>query len=112
VTAWVAKTAPVEHRLGSLPSSPVRLVAKLTGVPRSAKHVKITSKPHPTTLAGLKAGTMTVAYTLGSRSIVQRDVALRRAGKLYEIELDVDAAKANAGQGALRAILATWKFSG
>lgn len=112
VTAWVAKAAKVEHRLGSLPSSPSRLVAKLTGVPHGAKHAKITSKPHPTTLAGAKAGTMTLTYTLGSRSIVQRDVAVRRGSKLYEIELDVDAANAAAGRQALQAILAAWRFGG
>lgn len=110
VTAWVAKTSKVEHRLGSLPSSPVRLVARLTGVPQGAKHAKATSRPHPTTLAGAKAGTMTLTYTLGSRSIVQRDVAVRRGSKLYAVELDVDAANAAAGQDALRAILAAWRF--
>jgi hypothetical protein len=112
VTAWVSKTSKVEHRLGRLPSSPVTLVAKLTGVPRGAKHVKATSKPHASTLAGVKAGTMTLTYTLGGRSIVQRDVAVRRGSKVYEIELDVDAANAAAGQDALRAILAAWRFSG
>jgi hypothetical protein len=112
VTAWVASASKVRHRLGSLPSNPVKLVAKLTGVPRGAKHVKVTSKPHASTLAGLKAGTMTFTYTLGTRSIVQRDVAVRRKGKLYEIELDVDGANATAGQAALRSILAAWKFTG
>lgn len=110
VTAWVAKASKVSHRLGRLPSSPVKLVAKLTGVPRGAKHAKVTSKPHPTTLAVAKAGTMTLTYTLDNRSIVQRDVAVRRGSRLYEIELDVDAANATAGQAALRAILAAWRF--
>ena len=112
VTAWVAKASAVERRLGRLPSSPSRLVAKLTGVPKDAKRVRRTSKPHPTTLAGAKAGTMTLTYRLGQRSIVQRDVALVRGGKLYEIELDVDRANAAAGQAALRAILAAWRFTG
>lgn len=112
VTAWVSRASKVEHRLGSLPSSPSKLVAKLTGVPRGAKHAKVTSKPHPTTLAGRKAGTMTLTYALGSRTIVQRDVAVHRGSKVYEIELDVDAANAAAGQQALRAILAAWRFGG
>jgi hypothetical protein len=112
VTAWVAKRSTVQRRLGRLPGSAVGLVAKITGIPRGAKHAKVTSKPHATTFAGLKAGTMTITYTLGSRSIVQRDVAVRRGSKLYEIELDVDRANLAAGQDALRAILAAWKFGG
>jgi hypothetical protein len=112
VTAWVAKRSTVERRLGRIPAGPVGLVAKVTGVPRGAKHAKVTSKPHATTFAGLKAGTMTITYTLGDRSIVQRDVAVARGSKLYEIELDVDRANLAAGQDALRAILAAWKFGG
>jgi hypothetical protein len=112
VTAWVSKASAAEHRLGSLPSSPVKLVAKLTGVPKGAKHVKLSSKPHASKLAGVKAGSITLTYTLDGRSIVQRDVAVRHGSRLYEIELDVDAANAAAGQGALRAILGAWKFSG
>jgi hypothetical protein len=112
VTAWVARRSAVERRLGHLPSSPVKLVAKLTGVPRGAKHVKATAKPHATTLVGLKAGTLTLTYRLGSRTIVQRDVAVARGSRLYEIELDVDAANVQAGQDALRAILGAWKFGG
>lgn len=112
VTAWVAKRSTVEKRLGRLPKSPTGLVARITGVPRGAKNAKVTVKPRATTFAGLKAGTMTITYTLGKRSIVQRDVAVRHGGKLYEIELDVDRANAAAGQAALRAILAAWAFSG
>jgi hypothetical protein len=111
VTAWTASVATIEKRLGRLSSNPVRLMQRVTGVPKGAKHLRVISKARATTLAGTKGGTMTLGYTLGQRSIVQRDVAVRRGTKIYEVESDVDKANAAKGQAALRAILAAWKFS-
>jgi hypothetical protein len=111
VTAWVAKVPTIEHRLGRLPTDPVKLVKALTGLPKAAKGARVAVAAHTTTLAGAKAGTMTFSYRLGKRAIVQRDVAVRRGGKLYEVELDVDHANAAKGQDALRAILAAWSWS-
>ena len=111
VTAWTASVASIEKRLGKLSSNPVRMMQRVTGVPKGAKPVHTISKPTPTRLAGVKAGAMTLSYTYKKRSIVQRDVAVRRGSKIYEIELDVDKKNAAAGQAALRAILTAWQFS-
>jgi hypothetical protein len=112
VTAWTASAASVERRLGRLSSNPVRLMQRVTGVPKGARHLHVISKPRATTWAGMRAGAMTLSYTYKKRRIVQRDVAARRGGRMYEIELDVDRKNAAAGRAALQAILAAWTFSG
>jgi hypothetical protein len=111
VTSYVASFASVQRRLGRLSSNPVRLMQRVTGVPKGAKHVRTISKPTTTRLAGVKAGAMTLSYTYRNRTIVQRDIGLRHGSKIYEIELDVDKKNAAAGQAALRAITAAWQFS-
>src|SRR5690349_12182754 len=73
VTTYAASVAKVEKRLGRLSSNPVKLMERLTGIPKGATNRHVISKPRATTWAGVKAGAMTLSYTYKKRSIVQRD---------------------------------------
>jgi hypothetical protein len=112
VTAFVQTEAALNRQLrGRVSPDPVRLLLRVVGVPKGAKHLRAVTPAHATTLAGRKAGAATISYTYYKRTIVQTDVVAWHDRKVYFLESDADRSNAAKGQTALNAITAAWTFS-
>lgn len=81
----------------------------LAGVPKGAKHIKVTNGKHYT-LGGVVGGTGSATYTYKGTKNYQLDVAARKGNRLVLIELNCRPDLAPTGQAGMNVVLAGWHW--